>query len=135
MTNLIQLFDLRKENMARTLASRQRWEELAEAAHFNAKELARLCQVSTRQLQRDFRRCLGRSPQDWLNERRILAARELLLAGQSIKWVAFELGFKQPSHFCRQFKRFNHVTASGFVLSEALNSRACRSEIVSVVAG
>ena len=121
--------------MARILASRQRWEELAEAAHFNAKELARLCQVSTRQLQRDFRRCLSRSPQEWLNERRILAARELLLAGRSIKWVAFELGFKQPSHFCRQFKLFHHLTPSEFALSEPLNGHACRSEITSVVVG
>jgi AraC-like DNA-binding protein len=32
--------------------------------------------------------------------------------------VALELGFKQPSHFCRQFKSFNHLTPSQFASRE-----------------
>src|SRR6478735_518085 len=82
----------------------QRWEELAEAARFNARELARLCQISDRQLQRQFRDHLDRSPRDWLNERRLEAAQRLLLSGHPIKIITFELGFKHVSHFCRQFK-------------------------------
>src|SRR4029079_17950348 len=82
----------------------QRWEELAQAARFDANELARLCQISTRHLERQFRRRLGRPPQDWLNERRIMAATPLLLSGLPVKAVAFEVGFKQPSHFSRHFK-------------------------------
>jgi AraC family transcriptional regulator len=118
--------------MARRMIPRQRWEEMAAAANFDAKELARLCQLSIRQLQRDFRRCLGRSPQDWLNERRILAAQQLLLAGQPIKRVAFELGYKQPSHFCRQFKSISSMTPSEFVWNQAQAEAERRSEITNV---
>jgi len=82
----------------------ERWEQLAGTARYDAKELAKLCNLSVRQLERDFRRYLGRPPQDWLNEQRIKASQQLLISGQPVKVVALELGFKQPSHFCRQFK-------------------------------
>ena len=49
---------------------------------------------------------------------RKIAARQLLLSGQQVKAVAFELGFKQPSHFCRQFKSFNNLTPSQFASQE-----------------
>jgi AraC-like DNA-binding protein len=108
--------------MARSVILQQQWEQLAEPAHFDARELARLCQLSTRQLQREFRRCLGSSPQSWLNQRRIAAAQRLLLAGWSVKAVGFELGFKQTSHFCRQFKSLNNMTPSEFVLQRTQSS-------------
>ena len=84
-------------------------------ARYDARELAKLFQMSPRQLQRKFNRYLKRSPQDWLNEQRVMAARRLLLSGRTVKEVAFELGFKQVSHFCRQFKMYHHLTPSEFV--------------------
>ena len=96
----------------------ERWEQLAGTARYDAKELAKLCHLSVRQLERDFRRRLECSPQDWLNEQRIKAAQQLLLSGQPVKVVASELGFKQISHFCRQFKSFNHLTPSQFASQE-----------------
>src|SRR5581483_9701131 len=93
------------------------WKELAERARYDAKNLAALCRISSRQLQREFRRQLGRSPQDWLDEQRISAARRLLLAGEPLKKVAADLGFKQTSHFCRRFKSINKMTPSAFILS------------------
>jgi AraC family transcriptional regulator len=104
--------------MVRIALSKQHWEELAETARFDARELARLCRVSTRQLERDLRRQLGRTPQDWLNERRIIAAERLLISGLQVKAVAFELGFKQASHFCRQFKSWRRMTPSEFALAQ-----------------
>ena len=96
-------------------------EELAPAAHFNAHELATLCGISTRQLQRHFRFRFRCSPQSWLNYRRLLVAEELLLSGDSVKKVALDLGFKQPSHFCKQFKTRTHMTPSEFVDSQLQN--------------
>src|SRR4051812_47968606 len=90
------------------------WEGLAVTSRYDAKQLARLCGVSPRQLQRNFKRQLARSPQDWLNEQRIIAAQQLLLSGQPVKVVAFQLGFKQSSHFCRQFKRQSNMTPSEY---------------------
>ena len=97
----------------------ERWEQLAGTARYDAKELAKLCNLSVRQLERDFRHNLERSPQNWLNEQRIKAAQQLLLSGQPVKVVAFELGFKQSSHFCRQFKLQNHLTPSQFTCQNA----------------
>lgn len=113
------------------------WEELAEAAHYNARELAKLCSISTRQLQRYFRDIFHRSPQNWLNVRRMVAAQSLLLSGESVKKVALDLGFKQSSHFCRQFKSQCNMTPSEFV-SEQFQSNEmsprdnkCRLQIAS----
>jgi AraC-like DNA-binding protein len=118
--------------MERLLLVKGRWEELAETAHYDANQLAKLCGVSTRQLQRYFHNNLHRSPQNWLNERRLQAAQALLLSGESVKKVALDLGFKQTSHFCRQFKNRNKMTPSQFAVSEITR---CRSEITDVVRG
>ena len=121
--------------MARRRQSVEEWKGLAETAHFNARALAQLCGLSIRQLQRDFRRQFGSSPQHWLNEQRIATARELLLSGLSVKAVAFELGFKQPSHFCRQFKLSSRLTPSEFVSMSSSEFSGCRSQVTSVAVG
>lgn len=90
-------------------------ERLAVVAHFDARELARLCNLSVRQLERHFQRDLGRTPQNWLNELRLRIAELLLLNGQPVKSVAYTLGFKQASHFCRRFKLQHNLTPSQFV--------------------
>jgi AraC-like DNA-binding protein len=94
----------------------EKWEELAEAAHYRAHLLAALREITTRQLRRQIRRHFKRSPQEWLNEQRIAAAEQMLLAGRPIKVVAFEVGFKQVSHFCRVFKSVKQMTPSEFAL-------------------
>ncbi|MGB7748310.1 MAG: helix-turn-helix domain-containing protein [Verrucomicrobiia bacterium] len=96
----------------------ERWEQLAGTACYDAKELAKICHLSVRQLERDFRHLLARSPQDWLNKQRIKAAQQLLRSDLPVKVVALELGFKQASHFCRQFKSFHHLTPSQFASQE-----------------
>jgi len=105
--------------MARVLL--EQWQQLAGVAHYDAKELAKLCNLSVRQLERDFRLSLERSPQAWLNEQRIEAAKQLLLSGQPVKVVASELGFKQSSHFCRQFKSQVNLTPSQFAAQSQFN--------------
>lgn len=71
--------------------------------------------MSVRQLERDFDAELGRTPQDWLNEQRAIAARHLLLEGADVKNILKQLGFKQRSQFSRDFKRYHGVSPSGFV--------------------
>jgi len=110
-------------NMGRLFLTDWNWEELAPAAHYNAQELAKLCGISTRQLQRHFRFRFCCSPQSWLNHRRLLVAEELLLSGDSVKKVALDLGFKQPSHFCRVFKTWNHMPPSQFAVIQHVKCR------------
>src|SRR5439155_21467732 len=78
------------------------WDQLASKARYNAPQLASLCQVSIRQLERFFRHAFATSPQAWLNHLRLCVAQELLLEGLTVKETTYRLGFKQPSHFCRQ---------------------------------
>lgn len=103
--------------MAKLHLIKEPWEALAQKAHYNANELADLCGISPRQLQRHFRRKFHCSPKTWLNQRRFLLAQTLLLKGEPIKKVALDLGFKQTSHFCRRFKSHNNMTPSEFSCS------------------
>jgi len=83
----------------------QNWSDLARQAGFRAKQLAALCLVSLRQLERYCNESFGRTPQDWLNQARFREAKKLLLMGFSVKEVASRLEFKQASHFSSWFKR------------------------------
>ena len=97
------------------------WARLARECLYDERMVAKRCTVSVRQLQRYFLDDLGRSPKAWLNEQRMIAARNLLFEGHSVKMVGCQLGFKQTSHFCREFKRNYDMTPSQFlsVKSEA----------------
>lgn len=97
------------------MVTEQELERLAAEVRYNVKALAAALNISTRQLQREMQRRFGGPPQAWLKQRRIEAAGQLLLSKRSVKMVAGELGFKQSSHFCRQFKVFTLMTPSEFV--------------------
>jgi transcriptional regulator GlxA family with amidase domain len=91
------------------------WESLAGAAHFRAGDLARLVGVSLRTLQRYFRAKYNCTVSDWLRELRLESARARLPTCASVKEVAFDLGYKQPSHFTRDFKTRFGVSPRAFV--------------------
>lgn len=95
-----------------------KWKVMAEKAEYNAQRMALLQGVSQRQLQRIFQKHFKRSPQDWLDEQRLSLAMRLLLQERSIKEVTFAVGFKQPSHFCRKFKKAMKVTPKQFILTQ-----------------
>jgi AraC family transcriptional regulator len=77
-------------------------------------ELASLCRLSVRQLTRGFRTSRGCSIGDYLANHRISQAKSLLTSGQSIKTVAYALGFSSPSSFCYAFRRATGVTPREF---------------------
>jgi AraC-like DNA-binding protein len=80
------------------------WETLAVACQFRLPELARTCNVSMRTLQRHFRKQYDTTLSEWVRELRLEKARAMLTEAESVKCVAFDLGYKQPSHFSRDFK-------------------------------
>ena len=68
-------------------------------------ELARSVNMSTRQLERLFRRYLNRSPKRYYMELRLEKARGLLLQTQmSVINVALACGFTSPSHFSKCYR-------------------------------
>jgi len=67
--------------------------------------IARRSGLSIRQLERAFRRHLGRGPLRYYRELRLRHARHLLMQGEhSILGVALASGFTSPSHFARRYR-------------------------------
>ena len=80
------------------------WEQRAQNAQFRPALLARQCGISLRTLQRHFNRSYGLTVREWLRQVRMCEAYSRLKAGQRVKEVAIDLGYKQVSHFSRDFK-------------------------------
>ena len=93
----------------------EQWHELAKRAKYCAANLALELGISRRQLQRRTQAAFGGSPRDWLLQERLAAAAERLKTLHLVKAVAFEFGFKQVSHFCREFKFCYGMSATAFL--------------------
>jgi DNA-binding NarL/FixJ family response regulator len=87
---------------------------VAKAARYHVDELARLCHLPVRKLERHFQDHLQESPRRWLRKFRMSEAVRLLENGYSIKQVADQLGFAQSASFYREFQRFFHRSASEY---------------------
>ena len=92
--------------MNSVLAPDQQWEILAKEALFRPSNLARLCGVSVRTLQRHFKKNYGLTVSEWLRMTRMREAYQRLKNGQTVKEVAYSLGYKQLSHFSADFKKY-----------------------------
>jgi|CXWL01.1.fsa_nt_gi AraC-like DNA-binding protein len=68
------------------------------------EELAHRVGVSRSQLERDFRRLFGLSPQKYLTKFRIEAALDLLNGPMALVEIAHECGYADQSAFTRQFR-------------------------------
>jgi AraC-like DNA-binding protein len=87
------------------------WPALARKARFRKRKLAQLAGMSLSTLERRLRREFDTTPQAWLDALRLKEAEKLLRAGKPVKAVAYELFYKQASHFCRQFKQSHGLSA------------------------
>ena len=57
----------------------------------------------------------GRTVNDWISGRTISLAKSLLLnTSYSSKEISYKLGFSEPTHFSRFFKKHTQVTPSSF---------------------
>ncbi|MCC5971166.1 MAG: GlxA family transcriptional regulator [Pararhodobacter sp.] len=73
--------------------------------HISPAELAEEVGMSTRQLERLFRRYLNRSPKRYYMELRLAKARNLLMQTDlSVINVALACGFSSPSHFSKCYR-------------------------------
>lgn len=77
-------------------------------------ELAQLCNMSVRQLTRGFKVSRGCSIGDYVEQRRMETAKRLLVDGESVKTVAFTMGFSSPSSFTYAFRRAVGTSPSNF---------------------
>lgn len=88
-------------------------------------ELAALCRLSVRQLTRGFRTSRGCSIGDYIADSRLEHAKRLLEAEQSVKAVAYSLGFASPSSFCFAFRRATTETPRQY--GQRVLRSACRA--------
>ncbi len=95
----------------------QQWESLAETARYRPSDLAGLCQISLRTLERHFQKNYGVTVSLWLRELRLGKAYQGLQAGKTVKEVAYEQGYKQVSHFSREFKNHFGISPSFLLVS------------------
>jgi AraC-like DNA-binding protein len=92
----------------------QRLRSAAIAVNYDAARLAGRLDITPRTLHRLIVRQVGMSPQKWLLELRLVRAQESLFNAQSVKDVAYSLGFKTQSHFSRLFKQRFGTSLSEF---------------------
>ena len=82
----------------------------AELTEFET-QLAKYVGMSTRQLERLFRRYLNRSPKRYYMELRLQKARNLLMqTDMSVINVALACGFASPSHFSKCYRAHYDTT-------------------------
>lgn len=102
--------------MARkSVYSVEKWHELAHRAHYRSSALAAMLGICPRQLRRYTHEAFNQSPQAWLDDERLRIALGLLRQGQPVKTVAGILGFRQVSHFSREFKKFYGLSPVAFI--------------------
>jgi AraC family transcriptional regulator len=90
----------------------ERLTELREAPTLG--ELASLCNLSVRQLTRGFRASRGCSIGDYAAQARIENAKRLLATEESVKGIAYSMGFSSPSSFAYAFRRATGSTPRQF---------------------
>lgn len=96
-----------------------RWLQVAARSGWRVGATAKAIGISTREFKRWTNRAFGQKPHDWLMGRRLHDAPDLLKAQHPVKAVAFALGFKQLSHFSREFKHCYGVCPSVFQIRNA----------------
>ena len=70
----------------------------------NVDVLAARCYISKYHLMRQFKEATGYSIHQYINEKRIQAARRMILSGMPVSQACYECGFHDYSTFARRFK-------------------------------
>jgi AraC-like DNA-binding protein len=101
------------------LDGRRDLEKLARASRYRAGVLAKKCDISVRQLERVIRKQHGISLHEWLDHQRQKRIEWLIARRKLMKVISIEVGYKDPSHFSRSFKKFHGSTPTSYRASDA----------------
>jgi AraC family transcriptional regulator of arabinose operon len=76
------------------------------AEKITLQNLAKVCGLSPSRLSHLFKEQAGETPLQYLEQRRIEAARDLLqMTSKPVSQIAYEVGFNNPFHFSRIYRR------------------------------
>lgn len=78
-------------------------------------DLAGQVNLSTSQFKQKFRRVMGISPRNYINQEKISLAKSLLLNGHTVTDVAMRLSFNDSSYFSTVFKKYTLKTPRQYV--------------------
>lgn len=90
------------------------WEGRLREARWQAGALSVCCGLTERELRRFIRSTFGLRLHVWIRRSRMAHAAALLRQGAAVKEVSATLGYKQASHFSRDFKSFYGVEPGRF---------------------
>lgn len=104
-------FDLKQIQIAAQLLYREK-------GQFRISELAEYCNLSERQLQRQFQSAVGVSPKTLARTIRFEEIRNRLMFNPdaSLTDMAYEFGYTDQAHFIRDFKEFTGKTPGEFAV-------------------
>ena len=89
--------------------------------HYNIpiEQFAELSGRSLSAFKRDFVKMFGAPPRQWLQDRRLLEARHILITKEAkLSAIYLDLGFESLAHFSRSFKKKFGVTPSEYLSTQ-----------------
>jgi AraC family transcriptional regulator, transcriptional activator of pobA len=94
------------------------FKDLLETDFKNQKQVnyyAKKIIVTEKRLNQATTKVLGKSPKEFIDDRVLLEAKRILAhTNESIKEIAFHLGFEEPTNFIKYFKKHASVTPTEF---------------------
>ncbi len=78
------------------------------------EQLCRVACMSRSKFYDQFRHVMGLGPMEYIQQRRLERARELIAAGHSITGACYSVGYQNPSHFSRRFHQQYGMTPSAY---------------------
>ena len=78
------------------------------------EQLCRVACMSRSKFYDQFRHVMGLGPMEYIQQRRLERARELIVAGHSITGACYSVGYQNPSHFSRRFHQQYGMTPSAY---------------------
>jgi AraC-like DNA-binding protein len=100
------------------------WELRAQDCGYSASKLAQSAGVTLRLLEIFFQERFGMTPHVWMVRVRMIQAMGLLRVGKPVRIVSGKVGYKQVSHFSREFKRYFGVSPVRYVITHVKNATA-----------
>lgn len=99
------------DNMRKEIANAKDYIDKHYMDDISLDELAALSSLSPYHFIREFSKCLGKTPNKYLNERRIQESKTLLKSTNlSMLDIANEIGFSSSSYFTQRFKSLEGIT-------------------------
>lgn len=90
------------------------WEERLRDAKWQVRALCIGCGLTERELRRFIHSKFGLRLHVWIRRSRMEQAATLLRQGAAVKEISATLGYKQASHFSRDFKSFYGIAPGRF---------------------